>query len=142
MKFVDALKTFRKRPRGITANVLLCAAALGYPRTLAASAAPQPHPGWRMELLLSAPQVRHPSVVCAAPDGRIFVAEDPMDISAPRADLAHGRILCLHTNGSITVFATNLYAVFGMQFLEGKLFVLHNPKFSVFRDDNGVGRDR
>jgi putative heme-binding domain-containing protein len=29
-----------------------------------------------------------------------------------------------------------------MQYLEGKLHVLHNPKFSVFTDDNGVGRER
>jgi len=40
------------------------------------------------------------------------------------------------------VFADKLYAVFGLQYLEGKLYVLHNPKFSVFDDDNGVGRNR
>src|SRR6185436_11908747 len=45
-------------------------------------------------------------------------------------------------DGRHSVFATNLYAVFGMQYLEGKLYVLHNPKFSVFTDDNGTGRDR
>ena len=109
----------------------------------AATPAPdlKPRPGWTVELLLQPPQLRHPSVVCSAPDGRIFVAEDPMDISAP-AQAAEGRILCLHPNGTLTVFAEKLHAVFGMQYLQGKLYVLHNPKFSVFRDDNGVGRDR
>lgn len=99
-------------------------------------------PDWKLEVVAAAPQIRHPSVVCTAPDGRVFVAEDPMDISAPSANLALGRILCFHPDGRITVFAEKLYAVFGMQYLEGQLFVLHNPKFSVFRDDQGVGRDR
>jgi len=98
-------------------------------------------PDWNLELVASAPGIKHPSVVCSAPDGRVFVAEDPMDITAP-ADAKLGRILCLHPDGRWTVFATNLHAVFGMQYLEGKLYVLHNPKFSVFTDLNGVGQDR
>jgi putative membrane-bound dehydrogenase-like protein len=99
-------------------------------------------PDWKLEIVAAAPRIRHPSVVACAPDGRIFVAEDPMDISAPSANLALGRILCLHPDGRATVFAEKLYAVFGMQYLEGKLYVLHNPKFSVFKDDLGVGEDR
>ncbi len=99
-------------------------------------------PGWSMELLLQAPAVRHPSVVCTAPDGRIFIGEDPMDISTPRADVREGRILCRHPDGRITVFADRLYAPFGMQYLDGRLYVLHNPKFSVWEDggDRGVHR--
>jgi putative heme-binding domain-containing protein len=64
-----------------------------------------------------------------------------MDISAP-AQATQGRILCFHPDGRRTVFADGLFAVFGMQYLEGKLYVLHNPKFSVFTDEDGVGRDR
>ena len=103
---------------------------------------PTPPPGWRLEVVAEAPAVRHPSVVCCAPDGRVFVAEDPMDISTPTADLKQGRIRCLHPDGRITTFADGLHAVFGMQFLDGKLFVLHNPMFSVFSDGGDVGRDR
>ncbi|MBI2946148.1 MAG: HEAT repeat domain-containing protein, partial [Verrucomicrobia bacterium] len=99
-------------------------------------------PDWKLELVAAAPKIRHPSVVACAPDGRIFVAEDPMDISALSANLALGRIVCLHPDGRTTLFAEKLYAVFGMQYLEGKLYVLHNPKFSVFTDDNGVGKER
>ena len=95
-----------------------------------------------MELVAAAPRINHPSVVACAPDGRLFVAEDPMDISLPKADAAEGRILCLHPDGRITVFAEKLYAVFGLQYLEGKVYVLHNPCFSVFVDDHGVGRNR
>jgi putative heme-binding domain-containing protein len=93
---------------------------------------PSVPPGWKLEVVVAAPRVRHPSVVCCAPDGRVFVAEDPMDISTPRADLPQGRILCINPDGRITVFAEGLHAVFGMQFIDGRLFVLHNPKFSVF----------
>ena len=103
---------------------------------------PTPPPDWKLEVVAAAPQVRHPSVVCCAPDGRVFVAEDPMDISAPSADLPHGRILCFHPDGRVTTFADKLHAVFGMQYLDGELYVLHNPKFTVFTDDpSGVGKE-
>lgn len=109
----------------------------------AGDALPTPPAGWKLEVVAEAPVVRHPSVVCCAPDGRVFVAEDPMDISLPSADAARGRILCIHPNQRVTVFADNLYAVFGMQYLDGQLYVLHNPRFTVFRDDgSGVGKDR
>ena len=101
-----------------------------------AANAPQPPRGWRMELVAQAPEIRHPTVVCVAPDGRVFVAEDPMDISTAHADAQEGRILCLHPDGRGTIFAEKLHAVFGMQYLEGKLYVLHNPHFSVFTDDD------
>ena len=104
------------------------------------SSVPTPPVGWKLELVAAAPQLRHPSVVCAAPDGRVFVAEDPMDISAP-AQAAQGRILCFHPDGRRTVFAEGLFAVFGLQYIEGKLYVLHNPKFSVFTDDNKAFAD-
>ena len=34
-------------------------------------------------------------------------------------------ILCFHPNGKVNVFATNLYAVFGLSYLDGKLYVHH-----------------
>jgi glucose/arabinose dehydrogenase len=130
----------RSRPHGIC-----CAAAfiLSLANHLPAqTSAPSCPPDWRIELVAEAPTIKHPSVVACAPDGRVFVAEDPMDISTARADEMKGRILCHHPDGRWTVFAEQLHAVFGMQYLEGKLYVMHSPKFSVFRDDNSVGRDR
>lgn len=115
---------------------------LSVPEVCAASSLPQPAPNWRIELVAEAPLLKHPSVVACAPDGRVFVAEDPMDISLPKADVSEGRILCFFPDGRTTVFAEKLFAVFGLQYLEGKLYVLHNPKFSVFDDDDGVGRHR
>src|SRR4051812_27765307 len=103
---------------------------------------PAQPPDWKLEVVAAAPVVRHPSVVCCAPDGRVFVAEDPMDIRLPNADARGGRIVCIHPDGRVTTFAQDLYAVFGMQYLDGKLFVLHNPKFSVFTDGGDAGTDR
>ncbi len=103
---------------------------------------PIPVTGWKIELVAEAPKIRHPSVVCTAPDGRIFVAEDPMDVSTPHANVTEGTIKCIHPDGRITIFANGLYAPFGMQYLEGKLYVLHNPKFSVFEDAGDYGTNR
>src|SRR5260221_14671770 len=64
-----------------------------------ASVPPQPISGWRIELIAEAPKVKHPSVAACAPDGRVFIAEDPMDISLPKADVTEGRILCIHPDG-------------------------------------------
>lgn len=114
-----------------------------FPSILTASTntLPVPIPGWKIELVAQAPDLSHPSVVTCSPDGRVFVAEDPMDIRSP-ADSTNGRILCIHPDGRRTVFADYLHAVFGMQYLAGRLYVLHNPNFSSFRDSNGIGTDR
>ena len=107
-----------------------------------AASAPVPPPDWRIELVAQAPDIRHPSVVCVAPDHRVFVAEDPMDISTPHADASEGRIICFHPDGHRTIFAEKLHAVFGLQYLEGKLFVLHNPQLTVFSDAKEIGTNR
>jgi putative membrane-bound dehydrogenase-like protein len=110
--------------------------------TLHAAPSPLPScpPDWKVELIAQAPQILHPSVLCAAPDGRLFVAQDPMDMGNP-SDKPSDSILCFHPDGRVTMFATNLYAVFGLAYLDGKLYVHHTPKFTVFTDDHGLGRD-
>jgi putative heme-binding domain-containing protein len=107
----------------------------------ATNSIPVPVSGWKIELVAQAPDLSHPSVVTCSPDGRVFVAEDPMDIRSP-ADSTNGRILCIHPDGRRTVFADQLHAVFGMQYVAGRLYVLHNPNFSSFADSNGIGTDR
>ena len=96
---------------------------------------------WKVEVVARYPDIKFPSVLCFAPDGRLFIAEDPMDMDGP-VNKPIDRILCMHPDGKVTVFAEGLYAVFGLQYLDGKLFVHHTPRFSVFRDENGVGKDR
>ncbi|MGZ4961196.1 MAG: HEAT repeat domain-containing protein [Limisphaerales bacterium] len=107
----------------------------------AASALPKAQPGWKVSLVAEPPQLVHPSVVCCAPDGRVFVAQDPIDMGLP-SNSTGDSILCFHPDGHVTLFATNLHAVFGLAYIDGKLFVHHTPDFSVFIDDNGVGKER
>ena len=102
---------------------------------------PKCPPDWRVELMAQPPQLIHPSVVCAAPDGRVFVAQDPIDMGLP-SDSTGDSILCIYPDGTIKKFADNLHAVFGLTYLDGKLYVHHTPLFSVFTDANGVGADR
>ncbi|HEV8606988.1 MAG TPA: PVC-type heme-binding CxxCH protein [Tepidisphaeraceae bacterium] len=96
---------------------------------------------WKVEVIRQAPEIHSPSVVTCAPDGRVFVAEDPMDMGLPSNEPAD-RILCIFPDGHQTVFAEKLHAVYGMQYVDGKLYVHHVPKFSVFVDDHGEGKDR
>ena len=104
---------------------------------------PKVHANWKVEAILQSPQVIDPSVVCVAPDGRVFVAQDPIDMnSSLPSNSAGDSIVCLHPDGHITLFATNLHAVFGLAYLDGKLYVHHTPQFSVFTDDQGVGKDQ
>lgn len=104
---------------------------------------PKVHANWKVEAILQAPQLIDPSVVCVAPDGRVFVGQDPIDMnSSLPSNSAGDSILCLHPDGHITLFATNLHAVFGLSYLDGKLYVHHTPQFSVFTDDQGIGKDR
>lgn len=102
---------------------------------------PKGPPDWNVEVVARFPEIKHPSVVTVAPDGRVFVAEDPMDMGEP-SHIPVDRILCLHPDGKVTVFAEKLYAVFGLAYIDGKLYVHHTPRFSVFTDDHGVGKDR
>lgn len=98
-------------------------------------------PGWKAERIAQAPGIVYPTVVCCAPDGRIFLGEDPMDMPNP-SDKPSDKILTIYPDGHTAVFASNLYAVFGLQYIDGKLYVHHSPKFSVFDDHDGVGANR
>src|SRR3954469_15030142 len=71
---------------------------------------------WKVELVAEPPKLKHPSVVCCAPDGRIFVGEDPMDMGND-SKKPTDRVLCIHPDGKITVFADELHAVFGLAYL-------------------------
>lgn len=101
---------------------------------------PKVAPGWKVELIAKPPKLHWPSVVEVAPDGRVFVAEHPMDMPGPSTKPID-RILCFHPDGRVTIFADHLYAVFGLRYLDGKLYVHDCPKFTVYTDDDGVGKN-
>ncbi len=100
----------------------------------------KPAPGWKAELIGQPPQLRWPSVVEQAPNGRIFVGEHAMDMPGP-AGKPIDRILCIHPDGHITVFADHLFAVFALRYIDGKLIVHQSPILTVYTDDSGVGKD-
>jgi putative membrane-bound dehydrogenase-like protein len=134
-----------KFPRFLTAAAVgLATSSLAADRPIshygAAPALPKVADGWKVELIATQPVLHWPSVVECAPDGRIFIGEDPMDMPGPGSKPID-RILCIHPDGHVTVFADHLYAVFGLRYVDGKLFVHQSPKFTVFTDDNGVGKD-
>jgi len=69
------------------------------------------------------------------------MAEDPVDMGSP-SEATADKIIVIYPDGQMLTFATNLHAVFGMEYLDGKLYVHQTPKFSVFDDVHGVGANR
>jgi putative heme-binding domain-containing protein len=102
---------------------------------------PKCAPGWTVEVVVAAPRLMHPTAVACAPDGRVFVCEDYMDMPGP-VDQPVNRILCVHPDGRVTIFAESVYVAFSMEYIDGKLYVHHCPRFSVFADggDTSAGR--
>jgi putative heme-binding domain-containing protein len=69
------------------------------------------------------------------------MGEDPIDMGSPSSATAD-KVLSIYPDGQVLAFATNLHAVFGLQYIDGKLYVHHTPQFSVFEDFHGVGINR
>ncbi|HEY2342241.1 MAG TPA: hypothetical protein VGH90_04380, partial [Chthoniobacteraceae bacterium] len=68
-----------------TAAALFGVVALSGPSAWGATdsaSAPLPSvaPGWKLELIAAAPKIRQPAALVCAPDGKVFVGEDPMDM--------------------------------------------------------------
>ncbi len=96
---------------------------------------------WSVETVAEFPEIRYPSVVEVAPDGRVFVAEDPQDMIGPVGDPL-GRIVCFHPDGRKTVVEENFHAVFGLLFVDGKLYVNHPPKVTLLNIEGGKATHR
>ncbi len=99
-------------------------------------------PGFKVTLFAAPPKVNYPVTLSVAPDGAVFVAVDEQG-SLGRTP-GGGRIMrCLDVDGDgkadqITTFARADHAR-GVIALEGKVWVLHPPLLSVFRDEDGDG---
>jgi putative membrane-bound dehydrogenase-like protein len=85
------------------------------------------------------PAVQYPCQVATAPDGSLFVAEDPMDQVGP-ADKPIDRILLFRDGRDPVVFAEKLNAAFGMAWRDGALYVMNMPHLTVLRDTDGDGK--
>ena len=103
------------------------------------AAMPRVPDGFRIRLVAAVPAVQFPSQVATAPDGSLFVGEDPMDQVGP-ATKPIDRILLFREGKEPVVFAEKLNAIFGMVWHDGALYVMNMPNLTVFRDRDGDGR--
>ena len=106
--------------------------------TSAAAGLPRVPEGFQVRLVASVPAVQYPSQVATAPDGSLFVGEDPMDQVGP-ADKPIDRILLFLDGKDPVVFAQALNAIFGMVWHDGALYVINMPNLTVLRDTDGDG---
>jgi putative membrane-bound dehydrogenase-like protein len=123
-------------PRRVLPATLLVWLAAATP---AAGALPRVPEGFEIRLVAAVPAVQYPCQVATAPDGSLFVAEDPMDQVGP-ADKPIDRILLFRDGKDPVVFAEALNAVFGMVWHDGALYVMNMPCLTVLRDTDGDGK--
>ena len=95
--------------------------------------------GFKIRLVAAVPAVQYPCQVATAPDGSLFVGEDPMDQIGPATEPID-RILLFRDGKEPVVFAEKLNAIFGMVWHDGALYVMNMPHLTVLRDKNGDGK--
>jgi putative membrane-bound dehydrogenase-like protein len=99
-------------------------------------------PGFKVSLFAAPPKVNYPVTLAVAPDGAVYVAVDEQG-SLGRTP-GGGRVMrCLDDDGDgkadrITTFAKMEHPR-GVVAQDGKVWVLHPPFLSVFRDEDGDG---
>lgn len=107
--------------------------------TTAQAALPKVPDGFEVRLVATVPAVLYPCQVATAPDGSLFVAEDPMDQVGPY-EANHGRILRFQEGKEPFLYADGFRAIQGMAWHDGTLYVSHMPFLSVLRDTDGDGK--
>ncbi len=105
----------------------------------ALAALPTVPEGFKIRLVAAVPAVQYPCQVATAPDGSLFVGEDPMDQVGP-ASKPIDRILLFRDGKDPVVFADKLNAIFGMVWHNGALYVMNMPHLTVLRDRDGDGK--
>jgi putative membrane-bound dehydrogenase-like protein len=116
-------------------GLAITAGAVGSTR----AALPEVPDGFTIRLVAAVPAVQYPCQVATAPDGSLFVGEDPMDQVGP-ADKPIDRILLFRDGKEPVVFADKLNAIFGMVWHDGALYVMNMPHLTLLRDRDGDGK--
>jgi putative heme-binding domain-containing protein len=99
---------------------------------------PKPAEGWNIELVAQAPRILYPTAIVVAPDGTIYVGQDPMDMPGPPT-VPLDSIVAIK-DGNVSVFADKLWAVMGLEWVGDTLYVVHAPFLSALQDTNGDGK--
>ena len=94
--------------------------------------------GWSIELIARAPSIVFPTAVVVAPDGTIYLGQDPMDMPGPPSTPTDSVVAI--KDGKVRTFADGLHAVMGLEWIDGTLYVVHAPFLSAFTDTDGDGR--
>ncbi|HEY2157126.1 MAG TPA: HEAT repeat domain-containing protein, partial [Isosphaeraceae bacterium] len=94
--------------------------------------------GWTIDLIAQAPAIVFPTAVVVAPDGTIYLGQDPMDMPGPPTEPIDSVVAI--KDGKVRTFADKLHAVMGLEWIEGTLYVVHAPFLSAFTDTDGDGR--
>ena len=94
------------------------------------AAGPKVPEGFEARLVAQVPAVEFPSQVATAPDGSLFVAEDPMDQRGPY-EAFDARILRLRAGREPIRFVDGFRAIQGMAWRDGSLYVCHMPFLTI-----------
>lgn len=125
-------------------RLAVCASLLLVFPLAAQSPLPKAPPGFTVERVLEAPAIEAPTALCVAPNGDVYFAEDPMDMSGPPTKNLD-RIWLLK-GGDPTkkiLFADRMWAVMGLELVGDKLYVVHAPHVTVFTlDADGKAKER
>ncbi|MBK7642856.1 MAG: HEAT repeat domain-containing protein [Planctomycetes bacterium] len=98
--------------------------------------------GYAVDLVAQAPEILWPSANLCLDDGSLLVGEDRMDMPGP-SDQPLDRLIQLRfrPDGSIEkkVFADKLNAVFGLELVDGAVYVMNMPFLTRLVDHDGDG---
>jgi putative membrane-bound dehydrogenase-like protein len=128
-------------------RLALLSSVLCLPVPIAAADAglPKVPDGFRVELVLQAPEIEAPTALCVAPNGDVYFAEDPMDMRGPPTkNIDKIWLLKGGDPKKKVLFAENMWAVMGLEIVRDKLYVVHAPYVSVFtldRDGKAARRE-
>lgn len=112
--------------------------AFGSTQALAVDPGLQLATGWKAELVAQAPEILFPTAIVAGPDGTVYLGQDPMDMPGPPTQPIDSVVAI--KNGKVQIFADKLWAVMGLEWVDGTLIVVHPPFLSAFRDKDGDGK--
>ncbi len=124
--------------------LLLAVAAVSVGSALAETPLPKAPAGFKVELVLQAPDIEAPTALAVASNGDVYFAEDPMDMSGPPTkNIDKIWLLKGGDPKKKILFADKMWAVMGLEVVGDKLYCVHAPHVTVFTlDKDGTAAKR